>query len=47
MKTCPSCQTELADNARRCTKCGHTFTTAGGVFVAVIVALVIAFFLLR
>lgn len=42
MKTCPSCSTEIADNARRCPKGGHTFTTAGGVFVAVIIGLVLA-----
>lgn len=42
MKTCPSCQNQCASNARTCPKCGHTFTTGSGIFVAVIVALGIA-----
>lgn len=41
MKTCPSCRHQVGDNARNCPKCGHTFTTAGGIFIAIIVALVI------
>ena len=49
MKTCPSCKTDCADNARTCPKCGNTFTTIGGVFVAVIIGLILAgaFFGLR
>lgn len=41
MKTCPNCKTQLDDGARTCPKCGKTFTTAGGIFIAVIIALVI------
>ncbi len=45
MKTCPNCKTQLDSGARTCPKCGKTFTTFGGVLIAVIVGLVIAGFL--
>lgn len=41
-KNCPSCQKWVSENARTCPHCGHTFTTASGVFVAIIVAIVLA-----
>lgn len=40
-KICPNCKKEVADNARTCPQCGHTFTTAGGIFIAVLIALII------
>lgn len=42
MKTCPTCKTQLDNGARKCPKCGKTFTTIGGVFVAVIIGLILA-----
>jgi len=40
-KVCPDCGRSVASNARTCPNCGHTFTTIGGVFIAVILALAI------
>jgi RNA polymerase subunit RPABC4/transcription elongation factor Spt4 len=40
MKTCPSCKTELADNASSCPKCGHKFTTDSGVAIAVVLGII-------
>lgn len=45
MKTCPSCKTEVAHNARACPKCGHTFTTGSGIFIAIIIGLLLGFLL--
>lgn len=45
MKTCPSCKTEIADSANPCPKCGHKFTTFGGVIVAIILGVLIGGFL--
>ena len=42
MKTCPNCKSQLDDGARTCPKCGKTFTTASGIFWAVIVGLLLA-----
>lgn len=41
MKLCPQCQKEIAEGARTCPGCGKTFTTAGGVFIAIIIALIL------
>lgn len=41
MKTCPSCQTAVADNARACPKCGHGFTTSSGATVAVVIGVIV------
>ena len=41
MKLCPKCQHEISDDARTCPNCGESFTTAGGVFLAIILALLI------
>ncbi len=41
-KVCPSCHHRISEDARTCPHCGHTFTTASGVFVAIIVAIVLA-----
>lgn len=41
-KICPTCKATIDAGARTCPKCGKTFTTAGGVLVAVIVGLVLA-----
>lgn len=41
LKRCPTCKKEVAHGARTCPHCGKTFTTAGGVFIAVIVALIL------
>lgn len=41
MKNCPSCNNQCAPNARTCPKCGHTFTNAGGVFLAIVLGLIV------
>lgn len=40
-KACPACKKIVAENARTCPNCGHTFTTAGGIFVAIVIGLII------
>ena len=39
---CSACGGQMAKGARACPHCGKTYTTAGGVFVAVVVGLVLA-----
>lgn len=46
MKTCPSCQKEVADNAKACPSCGHAFTTGSGVAIAVVIGIIAGGFLL-
>jgi RNA polymerase subunit RPABC4/transcription elongation factor Spt4 len=41
MKTCPTCKSQIDSGASTCPKCGRQFTTLGGIFIAVIVALII------
>ncbi len=41
LKKCDSCGKEIDSGARKCPHCGKTYTTAGGIFIAVIVALII------
>lgn len=41
MKTCPTCQTALADNAAACPKCGHR-GTPWLLFVGIMVMLALA-----
>lgn len=41
LKKCTECKKEMADGARTCPHCGKTYTTFGGIFIAVIIALVI------
>jgi predicted amidophosphoribosyltransferase len=48
MKTCPTCQKEIDDGARTCPGCGKSFTTFGGVFIAILIGLILGgFFFLR
>ena len=42
MKTCPSCNKQIDDGARTCPNCGKTFTTAGGIFLAIVIGLILA-----
>lgn len=41
LKKCTECGKEMSDGARKCPHCGKTYTTASGIFIAVIIALVI------
>jgi RNA polymerase subunit RPABC4/transcription elongation factor Spt4 len=41
LKKCDECGKDMADGARTCPHCGKTYTTAGGIFLAVVIALVI------
>lgn len=41
LKKCTECKKEMADGARTCPHCGKTYTTFGGIFIAVIIALII------
>jgi RNA polymerase subunit RPABC4/transcription elongation factor Spt4 len=41
LKKCDSCGKDMDSGARKCPHCGKTYTTLGGVFIAVIIALVI------
>lgn len=41
MKTCPTCQKQIDDDARTCPGCGKTFTTSGGVFIAIVIGLIL------
>jgi RNA polymerase subunit RPABC4/transcription elongation factor Spt4 len=41
MKKCPTCKTELAENASACPKCGYRFTTTSGVAFAVVIGVVV------
>ena len=48
MKFCPVCEKEIARGARTCPQCGKTFTTFGGMFIAIILGLLLGgYFLLR
>lgn len=38
--TCKQCGGPLSPSARKCPHCGHTYTTPGGVLVAIIVGVV-------
>lgn len=41
LKKCTDCGKEMSDGARKCPHCGKTYTTAGGIFIAVLIALII------
>lgn len=48
MKRCPVCTKEIAKGARTCPHCGKTFTTFGGVFIAILLGLLLGgFFVFR
>ena len=48
LKTCTACGKDMARSARTCPHCGKTYTTAGGVFLAIIIALILGgFFVMR
>jgi hypothetical protein len=38
---CPDCGHQVSHTARRCPNCGKTFTTMGGVIVAIIIGVII------
>ncbi len=38
---CKSCGKQIASDARTCPHCGKTYTSAGGILVAVILGLII------
>lgn len=42
LKTCAACGKEMAAGARTCPHCGKTYTTIGGIFIAIIIGLIIA-----
>lgn len=42
LKPCSACGKEMAKSARTCPHCGKTYTTLGGVFIAVIIGLLLA-----
>ncbi len=44
LRMCKSCHKMIARSARTCPKCGHTYTTAGGILIAIIVAIILAAF---
>lgn len=44
LKPCPTCGKEIAKSARTCPHCGKSFTTAGGVFWAIVVGLILGGF---
>ena len=39
---CKECGKEMSDGARKCPHCGKTYTTAGGIFIAIIIGLILA-----
>lgn len=41
LKKCEECGKEMSDEARTCPHCGKTYTTSGGVFIAIVIALAI------
>jgi predicted amidophosphoribosyltransferase len=48
MTLCPTCKKEIASGARTCPNCGKTFTTSGGIFIAILIGLLLGgFFLMR
>lgn len=44
LKSCPACHRQIAKDTRTCPHCGKTFTTAGGVFVALLIGLILGGF---
>ncbi len=42
LRTCDACGKQIAKSARTCPHCGKTYTTLGGVFIAVIIGLILA-----
>ena len=42
MKRCDVCSKPMAASARTCPHCGKTYTTAGGIIVAIVIGLIIA-----
>lgn len=42
LKSCKACGKEMARSARTCPHCGKTYTTAGGIFIAIIIGLILA-----
>jgi predicted amidophosphoribosyltransferase len=48
LKSCDACGHDMAKGARMCPHCGKTYSTAGGVFIAVILGLILGgFFMWR
>lgn len=49
LKACRACGKPMAKSARSCPHCGKTYTTVGGIFVAIIIGLILAggFFVFR
>jgi RNA polymerase subunit RPABC4/transcription elongation factor Spt4 len=41
LKKCTECGKEMSAGARTCPHCGKSYTTVGGIFIAVLIALVI------
>lgn len=46
MSRCPTCAKPIARGARNCPHCGRTFTTFGGIFLAIVVGVVIGWFVI-
>jgi predicted amidophosphoribosyltransferase len=42
LKRCKACEQMIARGARTCPHCGKTYTTAGGILIAIVIGLIIA-----
>lgn len=47
LKACDACGKDMAKGARTCPHCGKSYTSVGGVFIAVILGLILAGFFFR
>jgi ribosomal protein L32 len=42
LKMCKACEKMIARGARTCPNCGQSYTTAGGILIAIVIGLIIA-----
>ncbi len=42
LKRCTACEKMIARGARSCPHCGKTYTTAGGILLAIVIGLILA-----